>query len=129
MNKVVLVVGLSSLILVIGCIISHSDIVDEIQVLIGSLQPIHGNEFDGVLHLREWLTNNSVSENIYVTNTYDCDNFAIDLCKDASHDGYIMKPGFISTGFGKFHVICKTLIDDIWYQIAAQTDKVITLPQ
>lgn len=45
-------------------------------------------EFGSLLALERWLANNKVSENEYIEDIYDCDDFAIDLVRDAREDGY-----------------------------------------
>jgi len=45
-------------------------------------------EFYSLNELKDWLTKNKVNEHGYIEDVYDCDDFAIDLVRDARKDGY-----------------------------------------
>lgn len=123
-----------------------------IQVLLLQIiveQPIELKEFDNLNQLEEWLLCNDVSNNTYITDTYDCEDFAIDLVNDAIQDGYaiysmgsgmawtrgrLMYDAYTETFYwGKElvrfvnHAYCITKINNIWYMIEPQNDMITEL--
>lgn len=114
-----------------------------------NIQPTELMEFNDVETLKVWLNNNDINNNTYINVTYDCDDFAIDLCNDAVQDGYI----FYTSGGGIVHtetvtvysehnntfyegdiliqfynhLYCITKINGIWYHIEPQNDKVFKI--
>lgn len=57
-------------------------------------------EFNSLPELQGWLVKNTVSENEYILDIYDCEDFAIDLVRDARKDGYeifVLGMNWIST--------------------------------
>ena len=80
-------------------------------------QPLE--QFDTVYELQEWLYNNDISERQYIPDTYDCDNFAVDLVREARADGYEI---FICATDDHMFNMCE--IRGLWYIIEPQTDEI-----
>lgn len=76
-------------------------------------------EFESVEELEEWLADDPISENEYVSTTYDCDDFAIDLSLAALADGY-----WIGLRLAPNHMSNFTIIDGCLYLIEAESDRV-----
>lgn len=106
-------------------------------------------EFDNLNDLNIWLLHNDVSDNTYINNTYDCEDFAIDLVNDAIQDGYLIYSMGSGTAWVRTilmynqyndttyygyefvelvnHAYCITKIDNIWYMIEPQNDIITEL--
>lgn len=76
-------------------------------------------EFGSVEELEQWLVGNSISENEYIKDTYDCDDFAVDLTLSALADGY-----WIGLGCYTGHMFNVTIMGNNIYKIEAESDKV-----
>ena len=106
-------------------------------------------EFDSVKELEVWLLDNDIDNNTYITDTYDCDDFALDLVNDAIQEGYAIYSMGSGTVYYKTtimyntnnetfyygkefvrlsnHAYCVTKINGIWYQIEPQDDGITEL--
>ena len=103
------IIGIALLSLVIGGIVGYgvlppeviteTKIITETKYVTEPLKP-----FNTVYELQAWLNKNDISERQYITDTYDCDNFAVDLVRDASNDGYEM---FTISGMDYYNDITK----------------------
>lgn len=106
-------------------------------------------EFNSIEQLESWLSVNDVNNNTYITDTYDCDDFALDLVNDAIQEGYAIYSMGSGTVYYKTtimyntnnetfyygkelielinHAYCVTKINGIWYQIEPQNDEITEL--
>lgn len=89
---------------------------------------VTGKPFESVEVLKQWLAENQVNEKQFIPISYDCDDFAVELCRDAWNDGYQM--GIIITawkeGRTQTHLKCWTAIGSVIYIIEPQNDDVST---
>ena len=76
-------------------------------------------EFRSVWELERWLSHDPTSENEFIPESYDCDDFAMDLTLAAIRDGRWI--GLFST---EGHLKNFTVIGDSIHEIEPQTDKV-----
>lgn len=92
----------------------------ELDYQISRLETLGGyREFESLDYLREWLASDSTSENTYIENDYDCDDFAVDLTLSALQDGY-----WIGLIISANHMFNFTIIGNDVYFIEAETDVV-----
>ena len=79
--------------------------------------------FTSVGQLEAWLAADDTDEQIYVEETHDCDDFAIDLQKAGIADGYLINLEFIVTE--DVGHVCNAVIigNSVWF-IEPQTDEV-----
>jgi len=139
MNKII-----SVLVLVIATL-SIINVVQYISVV----EPVVLKEFNSVGELEIWLLGNDIDTNTYIVDTYDCDDFSIDMVNDAWQDGYliysmgsgtvwykdtIMYDDDTDTAYWGIelidfinHAYCITRINGIWYMIEPQNDEITEL--
>ena len=79
--------------------------------------------FTSVGQLEAWLAADDTDEQIYVEETHDCDDFAIDLQKAGIADGYLINLEFIVTE-DVGHVCNAVIIGNEVYFIEPQSDEV-----
>lgn len=79
-------------------------------------------EFESVHELRQWLEADNTSEQQWIFDVYDCDDFARDLVKAAYQDNYLM--GIYVDDFCNHtsHLMCTTIIGNGIWAIEPQTD-------
>lgn len=114
-----------------------------------AIEPIELKEFNDVSELETWLLSNDVNNNTYITDIYDCENFAIDLVNDAIQDQHAIYSMGSGTAYVKTvimynttdntyyygyefielnnHAYCITRINNIWYMIEPQNDVITEL--
>jgi len=82
------------------------------------------DEFESVHKLRQWLESDNTSEQKWVFDTHDCDDFAMDLVRAAHRDNYDM--GIYVKDFGNHtsHLMCSTIIGNGIWIIEPKTDGV-----
>ena len=141
MNTIIIAIGL----LLIG-------ILNTVYVLTidTTVEPMELREFNSVVELGAWLLTNDIDNNTYINNTYDCEDFAMDLVDSAIQDGYLvysMGSGtawvmenvvmydaysdtfYYGTEFVELtnHAYCVTKINNIWFMIEPQNDVITEL--
>jgi len=72
-------------------------------------------EFKSVHELRQWLESDNTSEQEWIFDIHDCDDFARDLVKAAYQDNYLMGIYVEDYGNHTSHLMCATIIGNgIW---------------
>jgi hypothetical protein len=81
--------------------------------------PRQVREFQSLDELKAWLAKDKTNEHEYIPTLYDCDDFALDLVKDALDDGYqIFAVPLLN------HIFCCAFIGNDIYYIEPRTDDV-----
>jgi hypothetical protein len=80
--------------------------------------------FPDLSTLITWLVNDNTDEQMYVTDTHDCDDFAMDLQKAAMEDGYIINVQFDLEGS---HALNSVIINEGVFFIEPQTDEIMNI--
>lgn len=80
-------------------------------------------EFRTMPELTAWLVADGTSDNKYVPNLFDCDDFARMLQGNAMNDGYIISIIIVSSPGGGYHAKNACLIGNAFYFIEPQTDE------
>jgi len=106
-------------------------------------QPIYTNEireFKSLIELRGFLHADKTDEHEYQEITFDCDDYAITLCKNATNSGYWMFTYAVfetktvqllnntsMTIESVAHMSCMTRICGKWYMVEPQADEIRTI--
>jgi len=107
---------------------------------------LRGSQFASLSDLNAWLAADHTSEQTYIADTFDCDDFALMLQEHAWRDGYLLdvqalfyddKDGWTLSydqwtyynlsGYSHYHALNLTIIDNTIYLIEPQTDEVCRL--
>ena len=97
--------------------------VEALEVDWDRLEALGGyREFGSISELKQWLSNDQTSENEYIPDIYDCDDFTMDLTLAAIRDGRWI--GLFATDNGEAHLKNFTKIGNNIYEIEPQTDEV-----
>jgi len=78
-------------------------------------------EFTTQLELKVWLKLDNTNSLEYINRTFDCDDFSIRLIDNARESGYKI---YLYNDCDKYHCLCITKINGVWYKIEPQTDSV-----
>ncbi len=96
-------------------------------------KPTEQREFSSKGELRKWLLDDHTDKNVYIwdgpdgtersSENYDCDDFALDLQRIASEDGFLMSVTIIDKD-DQPHMLNLVTIGNEVYYIEPQTDEV-----
>ena len=108
--------------------IEYRYIVEEVTIE----KPTEQREFSSKEELRKWLRDDHTDKNVYIwdapdgtkrsSENYDCDDFALDLQRLASEDGFFMSVTIIDKNNQPHMINLVTIGNDIYY-IEPQTDE------
>jgi len=82
------------------------------------------HNFESIEEFVEFINQSEVDKREYVKTTYDCDDFATDLQKEALEwkDGRIINLQYVTMENGSAHMLNTVVIGNSVYQIEPQTD-------
>lgn len=80
-------------------------------------------EFRDEEEMRLWLLQDNTDSNEYITNQFDCDDFARLLQARAYKDGYVMSVALVTQGENEWHFVNGCFIGNNFYYIEPQSDK------
>jgi len=102
-------------------LIHVAEVSPTIQITANGEEPADLHEFASVEELRFWLRADETNWAGYVIQTHDCDDFAYDLVKNATRDGYFVTL-YLDTEAG--HLMCAAKIGNSVFIIEPQTDNI-----
>jgi CheY-like chemotaxis protein len=120
---------------VTGVVIVEKEIVPEVEVVKEIIveKPIEQREFSSKEELDKWLAEDDEEKSVYFfvradgtegsSDKYDCDDYALEMQRRASKDGYLMSATIIEKE-DQLHMINLATIGNNVYYIEPQTDKV-----
>jgi hypothetical protein len=80
-------------------------------------------EFRDEEEMRLWLLQDNTDSNEYITNQFDCDDFARLLQARAYKDGYVMSVALVTQGENEWHFDNGCFIGNNFYYIEPQSDQ------
>ena len=80
-------------------------------------------EFRDEEEMQLWLLQDNTDSNEYITNQFDCDDFARLLQARAYKDGYVMSIALVTQGENEWHFDNGCFIGNNFYYIEPQSDK------
>jgi type II secretory pathway pseudopilin PulG len=80
-------------------------------------------EFRSEEELKLWLSQDNTDSNEYITNQFDCDDFAKLLQARAYADGYVMSVALVTQGENDWHFDNGCFIGNKFYYIDPQNDR------
>jgi hypothetical protein len=116
-------------------VIVEKEIVHEVEVVKEIIveKPIEQREFSSKEELDKWLAEDDEEKSVYFfvradgtegsSDKYDCDDYALEMQRRASKDGYLMSATIIEKE-DQLHMINLATIGNNVYYIEPQTDKV-----
>jgi len=86
-------------------------------------------QFTSLYELQSFLKQSSIDKNQYVQTTYDCDDFARSLQREALQwrGGRILNVQYEVLPDGRGHALNTAIIGNDWFKIEPQTDQITRL--